>query len=66
MNCGRLRMRLLKMASRASKLALVQSDHIRSLLKNLSDCIEISLMKFSTKGDRDKSDFLWYIVQCKY
>ncbi len=52
-------MRPLKMASRASKLALVQSNHILSLLKNLSDGIEISLIKVSTKGDRDKSDFLY-------
>jgi len=52
-------MRPLKIASRASKLALVQSDHIRSLLKNLSGGIEISIMKVSTKGDRDKSDFLY-------
>lgn len=52
-------MRPLKIASRASKLALVQSNHIRNLLKNLSDGIEISIVKVSTKGDRDKSDFLY-------
>jgi len=52
-------MRPLKIASRASKLALVQSNHIRSLLKNLCDGIEISLMKVSTEGDREKSDFLY-------
>jgi len=51
-------MRSLKMASRASKLALVQSNYVRDLLKNLSDGIEISIVKVSTKGDRDKSDFL--------
>ena len=51
-------MRPLKIASRASKLALVQSNHIHNLLKNLSDGIEISIVKVSTKGDRDKSDFL--------
>jgi hydroxymethylbilane synthase len=51
-------MRPLKIASRASKLALVQSSHVRNLLKNLCDGIEISIMKISTKGDRDKSDFL--------
>jgi len=48
------------MASRASKLALVQSSHICNLLKNLSGGIEISLVKVSTKGDRDKSDFLGF------
>ncbi|MCH8120124.1 MAG: hydroxymethylbilane synthase [Planctomycetes bacterium] len=52
-------MRPIKIASRGSKLALVQSNHILSLLKNLSDGIEISLIKVSTKGDRDKSDFLY-------
>ena len=52
-------MRPIKIASRASKLALVQSSNVRSLLKNLCDGIEISLMKISTKGDRDKSDFLY-------
>jgi len=51
-------MRPLKMASRASKLALVQSNYVRNLLKNISDGIEISIVKVSTKGDRDKSDFL--------
>jgi hydroxymethylbilane synthase len=53
-------MRSLKMASRASKLALVQSNYVRDLLKNLSDGIEISIVKVSTKGDRDKSDFLGF------
>jgi len=52
-------MRHLKIASRASKLALVQSNHIRNMLKNLSVGIEISVVKVSTKGDRDKSDFLY-------
>ena len=51
-------MRSLKIASRASKLALVQSNYVRDLLINLSDGIEISIVKVSTKGDRDKSDFL--------
>ncbi len=59
MNCGRPGMRPIKIASRGSKLALVQSNHILSLLKNLSDDIEISIVKVSTKGDRDKSDFLY-------
>jgi len=52
-------MRPLKIASRASKLSLVQSNYIRDLLKNLCDGIEISLIKISTKGDREKSDFLY-------
>lgn len=52
-------MRPLKIASRASKLALVQSNYICNLLKNLSSNIEISIVEISTKGDRDKSDFLY-------
>ena len=52
-------MRLLKIASRASKLALVQSNYIFNLLKNLSSNIEISIVEISTKGDCDKSDFLY-------
>ncbi|MDT8302193.1 MAG: hydroxymethylbilane synthase [Sedimentisphaerales bacterium] len=52
-------MRPLKIASRASKLALVQSNYICNLLKNLSCNIDISIVEISTKGDRDKSDFLY-------
>jgi hydroxymethylbilane synthase len=52
-------MRPLKIASRASKLALVQSNHICNLLQNLSGNIDISIVEISTKGDRDKSDFLY-------
>jgi len=52
-------MRSLKIASRASKLALIQSNYICNLLKNLSGNIDISIVEISTKGDRDKSDFLY-------
>jgi hydroxymethylbilane synthase len=52
-------MRSLKIASRASKLALVQSSYICNLLKNLGGNIDISIVEISTKGDRDKSDFLY-------
>jgi len=52
-------MRSLKIASRASKLALVQSNYICNLLKNLGGNIDISIVEISTKGDRDKSDFLY-------
>ena len=52
-------MRSLKIASRGSKLALVQSNYICNLLKNLSGNIDISIVEISTKGDRDKSDFLY-------
>ncbi|MHC4394241.1 MAG: hydroxymethylbilane synthase [Planctomycetota bacterium] len=52
-------MRRINIASRASKLALIQADYIRSLIQNLSDDIEIAIAEVSTKGDRDKSDFLY-------
>ncbi len=52
-------MRAIKVASRASKLALVQSNYICNLLQNLSGLFDISIVKISTKGDRDKSDFLY-------
>lgn len=52
-------MRSLKIASRGSKLALVQSNYICNLLKNLSGNIDISIVEILTKGDRDKSDFLY-------
>lgn len=52
-------MRFLKIASRGSKLALVQSNYICNLLKNLSGNIDISIVEILTKGDRDKSDFLY-------
>ena len=52
-------MRHIRIASRASKLALVQSNYIGGLLQNLSAGVEISIVEVSTKGDHDKSDFLY-------
>ena len=52
-------MKHIKIASRPSKLALAQSNYARDLLLELSPGIEISIVKISTKGDRDKSDFLY-------
>lgn len=52
-------MRHIKIASRASRLALVQANHIRDLLQKLLCNVEISIIKVSTKGDRNKSDFLY-------
>ena len=52
-------MKPIRIATRASKLALTQSEYISSLLKELCDDVEISIVKISTKGDRDKSDFLY-------
>ena len=52
-------MRPIRIASRGSKLALAQSNYIRGLLENLDAGVEISIVKVSTKGDRDRSDFLY-------
>jgi len=51
--------RAIGIASRASKLALVQANHVRGLLEEISPGIEVSVVKISTRGDRDKSDFLY-------
>ena len=52
-------MRTIRIATRASKLALAQSHYVASCLKNISDDIDISIVEISTKGDRDRSDFLY-------
>ena len=51
-------MKRIRIASRGSKLALVQSNYIRSRLEEIAGQVEISIVRISTKGDRDKSDFL--------
>lgn len=52
-------MKSVRIASRASKLALIQTDIVRKLLENIRPDIEFSIVKVTTKGDRDKSDFLY-------
>ena len=52
-------MKPIRIASRASKLALAQTDIVRSSLEKLFPGIETSIVTISTKGDRDKSDFLY-------
>jgi hydroxymethylbilane synthase len=54
-------MRTIRIATRASKLALAQSHYVASCLKNIFDDIDISIVEISTKGDRDRSDFLYKI-----
>jgi hydroxymethylbilane synthase len=54
-------MKTIRIATRASKLALIQSNYIASRLKELSDDIDIQIVEVSTKGDRDKSDFLYKV-----
>ncbi|MDD5458038.1 MAG: hydroxymethylbilane synthase [Phycisphaerae bacterium] len=51
-------MRSIRIASRASKLALIQSGYIGKLLQDICPGVEIAIVTVSTKGDRDKSDFL--------
>jgi len=50
--------RKLRIAARASKLALKQADIAASLLRKIDPDIEIELVKITTKGDIDKSSFL--------
>jgi hydroxymethylbilane synthase len=52
-------MKHIRIASRASKLALIQSNYVADLLKNLYGELEISIVTVSTKGDREKSDALY-------
>ena len=52
-------MRPIKIASRASKLALAQADIVKRSLEKLYPGIEISVVTISTRGDLDKSDLLY-------
>jgi len=52
-------MKPIRIATRASRLALAQSDYVGKLLQNLCPELEISIVEVSTKGDLDKSDFLY-------
>ncbi len=52
-------MKNIRIASRASKLALAQVELVRKLIQNICPAIETSIVKISTKGDRDRSDFLY-------
>lgn len=52
-------MKIFKIASRASKLALTQTNMVRKSLQQIAGKAEISVVTISTKGDRDKSDFLY-------
>jgi len=51
-------MKHIRIASRASKLAVIQSNEVRTLLRKIRPDIECSFVNVSTKGDRDKADFL--------
>jgi hydroxymethylbilane synthase len=49
----------IRIATRASKLALAQANQTRNNLSSIDPDISISIVDISTKGDRDKSDFLY-------
>ena len=48
-----------RIATRPSKLALVQTDIVANALRQLSPRLSVSVVPVSTKGDRDRSDFLY-------
>lgn len=52
-------MKTIRIAGRASKLALIQSNYARQLLLKLCPELDISIVNISTKGDRNKSEFLY-------
>ena len=52
-------MKHIRLASRASKLALIQSEEVIKLLQQIRPDIECSIVKVSTRGDHDKTDFLY-------
>lgn len=52
-------MRPIRIATRASKLAMTQSNQVKDMIKNICPDAEISFVQVSTQGDRDKSDFLY-------
>ena len=52
-------MNTIRIATRASKLALAQANQVAKMLSLLSPESVVKLVEISTKGDRDKSDFLY-------
>jgi hydroxymethylbilane synthase len=54
-------MKEIRIATRASKLALAQANQTKRNISLLSQTHHVSLIEISTKGDRDKSDFLYKV-----
>ncbi|MEN8127656.1 MAG: hydroxymethylbilane synthase [Planctomycetota bacterium] len=52
-------MKKIRIASRASKLALAQASQVMELLSSAAPDTPVSIVEISTKGDRDTSDFLY-------
>lgn len=54
-------MKSIRIATRASKLALAQANQTMKDISSLSPTSTICLVEISTKGDRDQSDFLYKV-----
>lgn len=52
-------MQKIRIATRASKLALTQSNYIKNRLLATDSSLTVEIVEISTKGDRDQSDFLY-------
>lgn len=52
-------MKDIRIATRASKLALIQANYIKQCLTRHAPGTAISVVHISTKGDKNKSDFLY-------
>lgn len=52
-------MKQIRIATRASRLALWQSNYVKGLLEEIDPEIDVTLVQISTEGDRDTSDFLY-------
>lgn len=49
----------LKIATRSSELAMKQSSDVKAMIERLVPDVKVSFVQVSTKGDRDRSDFLY-------
>ena len=54
-------MKKIRIATRASKLALAQTNQVIDLLRSVLPDAAVSVVEISTKGDRNKSDFLYEV-----
>ena len=52
-------MKPIRIATRASRLALAQARQVMDSLLSVCGDLPVSIVEISTKGDRDKSDFLY-------
>lgn len=52
-------MKSIRIATRGSKLAMIQSKYVGAMLRDLCPDAEITLVQTTTKGDTNKTDFLY-------